>query len=57
MASDGGLKIENPGETVDSLNKEVETLKSRLEEERKKLNDVACKIFRIAYFINLSKET
>ncbi|XP_035229858.1 guanine nucleotide-binding protein subunit beta-2-like isoform X2 [Stegodyphus dumicola] len=41
MASDGGLKIENPGETIDSLNREVENLKTRLEEERKKLNDVS----------------
>ncbi|XP_071039938.1 guanine nucleotide-binding protein subunit beta-5 [Parasteatoda tepidariorum] len=41
MASDGGLKVDNPGETIDSLNKEVENLKTRLEEERKKLNDVA----------------
>lgn len=43
MASDGGLKVDNPGESIDSLNREVETLKTRLEEERKKLNDVACK--------------
>lgn len=43
MASDGGLKVDNPGETLDSLNREVETLKTRLEEERKKLNDVARK--------------
>lgn len=50
MASDGGLKVDNPGETVDSLNKEVETLKTRLEEERKKLNDVACKPFCILCF-------
>ncbi|GFR17593.1 guanine nucleotide-binding protein subunit beta-5 [Trichonephila clavata] len=41
MASDGGLRVDNPSETVESLNKEVENLKCRLEEERKKLNDVA----------------
>ncbi|GIY91719.1 guanine nucleotide-binding protein subunit beta-5 [Caerostris extrusa] len=41
MASDGGLRVEKPAETVDTLHKEVENLKTRLEEERKKLNDVA----------------
>ena len=43
MASDGGLKVDNPNESIDSLSKEVENLKTRLEEERKKLNDVARK--------------
>ncbi len=33
------------GENHDSLVKELETLKSRLEEERLKLNDVARKLF------------
>lgn len=31
------------GENYESLLKEMETLKGRLEEERLKLNDVACK--------------
>jgi len=31
------------GDNYDSLLKEMETLKGRLEEERLKLNDVACK--------------
>lgn len=38
MAQDG-----SPKETIESLTKEVETLKARLEEERQKLNDVSCK--------------
>lgn len=49
MASDGGLKVDNPAESIDSLSKEVENLKTRLEEERKKLNDVARKSL---YLIN-----
>lgn len=36
MAQDG-----SPKETIESLTKEVETLKARLEEERQKLNDVS----------------
>lgn len=30
-------------EAIESLRKEIERLKTRLEEERKKLNDVTCK--------------
>lgn len=30
-------------ENIDSLSKEIEGLKSKLEEERQKLNDVQCK--------------
>lgn len=30
-------------ETTESLSKEIEVLKSKLEEERQKLNDVQCK--------------
>jgi hypothetical protein len=30
-------------ETIEGLAKEAEVLKAKLEEERKKLNDVACK--------------
>ncbi|XP_022243567.1 guanine nucleotide-binding protein subunit beta-2-like [Limulus polyphemus] len=42
MASDDcGLEIDNPGDSIESLSKEVEKLKARLEEERQKLNDVA----------------
>lgn len=32
-----------PPTTVDELRVEIERLKSRLEEERRKLNDVSCK--------------
>lgn len=39
--SEGGVKVA-PSETIESLTKEVETLKQRLEEERQKLNDVTC---------------
>lgn len=54
MASDGGLKVDNPAESIDSLSKEVENLKTRLEEERKKLNDVARKSL---YLINALIDT
>ena len=37
------MAVEVSGENYESLLKEVETLKGRLEEERLKLNDVACK--------------
>jgi hypothetical protein len=43
MASDGELKVHSPGESIESLTKEAEALKARLEEESQKLNDVACK--------------
>jgi hypothetical protein len=43
MASDGEFKVHSPGETIEVLTKEAETLKAKLEEERQKLNDVACK--------------
>lgn len=39
--SEGGVKVASV-ETVESLTKEVETLKQRLEEERQKLSDVTC---------------
>lgn len=56
MATEGGLKIDNPGESLDSLNKELEHLKSRLDEERKKLNDVALATVaqRLENFANLN---
>lgn len=37
------MAAEVSGENYDSLLKEMETLKGRLDEERLKLNDVACK--------------
>ena len=43
MASDGELKVHSPGESLEALSKEAEALKIKLEEERQKLNDVACK--------------
>ena len=36
-------------ESIESLRKEVERLKTRLEEERKKLNDVTCKALPVLY--------
>lgn len=36
------MTTEVSGENYDSLLKEMETLKGRLDEERLKLNDVAC---------------
>lgn len=35
-----------PSETVETLQKEAEVLKKRLEEERQKLNDVTCMFVR-----------
>lgn len=34
-------KVDHPAETVESLTREIEQLKARLEEERKKINDVS----------------
>ncbi|KAL0278420.1 UNVERIFIED_CONTAM: hypothetical protein PYX00_000247 [Menopon gallinae] len=39
MSSDGGLKVA-PANTIESLTREAELLKAKLEEERQKLNDV-----------------
>lgn len=36
-------------ENIEKLAKEAETLKSRLEDERQKLNDVTCKNLKIFY--------
>lgn len=38
--SDGGLKVEQPMESMEALSREAEELKVKLEEERQKLNDV-----------------
>ncbi|KAK4307424.1 hypothetical protein Pmani_020813 [Petrolisthes manimaculis] len=38
--TDGGLKVEQPLESVEALSREAEGLKVKLEEERQKLNDV-----------------
>lgn len=43
MASVGEIKAQCPAESIEALSKEAETLKAKLEEERQKLNDVACK--------------
>lgn len=40
MSSEGGVKVAPPVETVESLMKETESLKLKLEDERQKLNDV-----------------
>ncbi|CAL4089692.1 unnamed protein product, partial [Meganyctiphanes norvegica] len=40
MSDGGGLKVEAPVDTIDSLTRESEQLKVKLEEERQKLNDV-----------------
>lgn len=37
--------LTNSNDKLNSLMKEAETLKQRLEEERQKLNDVTCKIY------------
>lgn len=43
MATDKTTKA-SPIETVESLMKEAEALKLKLEDERQKLNDVTCKL-------------
>lgn len=43
MAGEGGVKVA-PAETIESLMREAETLKIKLEDERQKLNDVTCKL-------------
>jgi hypothetical protein len=43
MASVGETKVHGPVENIEALTKEAEALKAKLEEERQKLNDVACK--------------
>ena len=46
LTSDGGnLKVENTADIMESLTKEAEMLKEKLEDERQKLLDVACKLF------------
>jgi len=37
-------------ESIDDLVREAETLKTRLEEERSKFNDMECKPFNFVYF-------
>ncbi|CAG7835562.1 unnamed protein product [Allacma fusca] len=41
MSADLSLKIDTPAESIEALAKEAEALKTKLEEERQKLNDVA----------------
>lgn len=41
MSSEGGLKADQ-SEDLETLQKESEGLKQKLEEERQKLNDVPC---------------
>ena len=44
MSEKDGLRVEAlEQESIESLMKEAETLKQKLEEERQKLNDVPCK--------------
>lgn len=45
MACEGGVKVA-PIETIESLMREAETLKIKLEDERQKLNDVTCKLMQ-----------
>lgn len=42
------LKIDTPAESIEALTKEAEALKTKLEEERQKLNDVAR---RLTFFL------
>lgn len=52
MSADLSLKIDTPAESIEALAKEAEALKTKLEEERQKLNDVACK--HQLYFLSIS---
>lgn len=40
-----GDSKDGPSETIESLTKESEILKKKLEDERQKLNDVTCMVF------------
>lgn len=40
MAAETAVIVNNPAESVESLLKEAESLKAKLEDERLKLNDV-----------------
>lgn len=42
---------EGPTETLESLAKEAEMLKKRLDDERQKLNDVTCKFTLMLLFV------
>ena len=62
MANDGNegenlSKNDCTEESIESLRKEVERLKTRLEEERKKLNDVTCKTLTPLHHILFSKDS
>lgn len=46
--------LTNSSDKINSLMKEAETLKQKLEEERQKLNDVTCKII-FSDFLRISK--
>lgn len=48
MAADTAVSA-SPEETLESLLREAEALKQKLEEERQKLNDVSCKYYLIMY--------
>lgn len=41
MAQDASVKVES----IEALTKEANELKTKLEDERQKLNDVTCKLF------------
>lgn len=43
MAADTAVAA-TPEETLETLQREVEALKQRLDEERQKLNDVSCEL-------------
>ena len=42
MATEPGLRVESPQESFEALSREAESLKTKLEEEKAKLNDVDC---------------
>lgn len=46
-------EVSTSAESLDSLLKEAEMLKAKLEDERQKLDDVSCKYFSSLHFVNI----
>lgn len=53
MAADTAVSA-SPEETLESLLREAEALKQKLEEERQKLNDVTCKYLNFLCILQIS---
>lgn len=51
---DPGKEGRAEDDAIEGLQKEIERLKTRLEEERKKLNDVTCESIRFPHLVSRS---